>query len=78
LELLKPFIEADWLTVVENGVLRKGPLTIVGTGETPLEAVLAAEPRYIFYDAPLLTLSEGIKRPDGTKINWTREVAPMA
>jgi len=49
----------------------QGAVTVVGTGETPLQKVLDADPRDIFYDAGLDSL------PD-SGIEWGPDIAPLA
>ncbi|KAJ0163249.1 Altered inheritance of mitochondria protein [Colletotrichum tanaceti] len=54
---LEPFRERGWLSKVVNGKVHYGPITVVGTGNTPFELV-AEDPTYrdTFFDAPLLNL----------------------
>jgi glycerophosphoryl diester phosphodiesterase len=56
---LQAFRDKNWLTYYDGKTLYKGPLTIVGTGQTPFELVQQnSTNRYIFYDAPLRSISE--------------------
>ncbi|KAK6209195.1 hypothetical protein LQW54_006515 [Pestalotiopsis sp. IQ-011] len=56
---LEPLRERGWLTYVENGVRHDGPVTVVGTGNTPFELIVAnATYRDYFFDAPLHTMFE--------------------
>jgi glycerophosphoryl diester phosphodiesterase len=56
---LKAFRDKNWLTYYDGTALHQGPLTVVGTGSTPFELVQQnSTDRYIFYDAPLRTISE--------------------
>lgn len=74
-KVLKPFADKNYLTKFENGVLTQGPLTVVGTGGTDLGYVLAHDnPRFIFYDAPLLTLTT----PPAPNASWSPEISPIA
>jgi hypothetical protein len=58
LRQLAPLREKNWLTYYDGSTLHQGPLTIVGTGLTPFDLIQAnSTDRYIFYDAPLLSLS---------------------
>lgn len=41
-----------------NGTLIQSAVTVVGTGNTPLDGVKALEPRDFFYDAPLTQLND--------------------
>ncbi|KAF2992909.1 Altered inheritance of mitochondria protein 6 [Curvularia kusanoi] len=55
---LQPFRERNWLTFYDGDRLHRGPLTIVGTGNTPLELVLSmSTDRFVFFDAPLTSVS---------------------
>ncbi|KAF2262766.1 hypothetical protein CC78DRAFT_534510 [Lojkania enalia] len=54
LSQLEPLRERNWLTYFDGKRVIQGPLTIVGTGNTPFELVEANNSdRYIFFDAPL-------------------------
>ena len=56
---LQAFRDKNWLTYFDGTTMHKGPLTIVGTGSTPFELVQQnSTNRYIFYDAPLRSISE--------------------
>lgn len=56
---LKTLHEKNWLTHYDGKAMHQGPLTIVGTGNTPFELVQQnSTDRYIFYDAPLRTIAE--------------------
>jgi hypothetical protein len=56
---LQAFRDRNWLTYYDGNTLHKGPLTIVGTGSTPFELVQQnSTDRFIFYDAPLQSVSE--------------------
>ncbi|KAI5299469.1 hypothetical protein KEM55_002116 [Ascosphaera atra] len=69
-EAFKPLREAGYLTTVKNNkTVVPGPVTVIGTGNTPLSKVAAMEPRDIFYDAPLDAL-------EGTEI--TGKISPIA
>jgi hypothetical protein len=84
LDLLQPFIAKNWLTVYRDGQLVQGPLTIVGTGGTPISLVYHSSPRYIFYDAPLInigkpyTFADPVTGSDTTIERWGPEIAPIA
>lgn len=65
------------LTTFRDGKWHRRPLTIVGTGDTPIAPVYHANPRYIFIDAPLLTLEAGFDL-DGKHHEWSGNLAPMA
>jgi glycerophosphoryl diester phosphodiesterase len=56
---LQTFRDRNWLTYYDGKTLIQGPLTVVGTGNTPFELVQQnSTNRYIFYDAPLRSISE--------------------
>lgn len=57
--------------------MQHGPVTIVGTGDTPIARVVNATPRYIFYDAPFVDIDKGFDMPDGQHLDWTKEVSPV-
>ncbi|KAF2473385.1 uncharacterized protein BDR25DRAFT_387595 [Lindgomyces ingoldianus] len=50
---LEPLHKKGWLTYFNGAEVVQGPLTIVGTGNTPFDLVLANTNRYIFFDAAL-------------------------
>ncbi|EFQ28152.1 hypothetical protein CGRA01v4_03124 [Colletotrichum graminicola] len=54
---LEPLRERGWLTKVVNDKIHYGPITVVGTGNTPFELVAENSTyRDAFFDAPLLKL----------------------
>ncbi|ORY14297.1 hypothetical protein BCR34DRAFT_479650 [Clohesyomyces aquaticus] len=58
LSQLQPLHDKGWLTYFDGTKLVKGPLTVVGTGNTPFELVQANNTnRFVFYDAPLDDIS---------------------
>ena len=50
---LEPLRKRGWLTRTSNSTLVTGPITIVGSGNTPFGQIQKEEYRNIFYDAPL-------------------------
>jgi len=52
LDALEPLRKAGYLTTYDGKSLTSAPVTIIGTGNTPAQAVKSADPRYAFYDAP--------------------------
>ena len=58
MQALQPLREEGYLTTFANGALTQSAVTVVGTGNTPLEGVKALEPRDFFYDAPLTQLND--------------------
>ncbi|KAJ6529167.1 hypothetical protein DFH09DRAFT_1185355 [Mycena vulgaris] len=63
------------LTTFANGQLKQGAVTVVGTGNTPLASVLAANPRDLFFDADIRTL---YSTKPGTGLEWSPTIAPLA
>lgn len=58
LEQLQPLRERGWLTYFDGKKVVPGPLTIVGTGNTPFDLVEQTNTnRFIFFDAPLDDIS---------------------
>ncbi|KAF2191142.1 hypothetical protein K469DRAFT_556725 [Zopfia rhizophila CBS 207.26] len=58
LSQLQPLREKGWLTYFNGTKVVPGPLTVVGTGNTPFELVQANNTnRYVFFDAPLNDIS---------------------
>jgi hypothetical protein len=73
---LEPLRAAGYLTTFNTnsngtGTTTTGPVTVVGTGNTPLHRVQEQSPRDIFYDAPLALL-------DSTFSNLTSAVSKMS
>ncbi|KAG6884749.1 hypothetical protein C0993_008539 [Termitomyces sp. T159_Od127] len=73
LAALQPLRNANYLTTAVQGILHIGAVTVVGTGNTPLEGIQALEPRDMFFDAPLNALND-------SSINavWNASLAPIA
>jgi len=69
---LAPLREEGYLTTYtpSTSTLHHGPVTVIGTGNTPLPPILNAEKRDIFYDAPLTTLH--------TNPGFAPELSPIA
>ena len=70
---LQPLRQRGYLTTYENGALTIGPLTVVGTGNTPLDGIKSLARRDVFYDAPLTELAVGTS---GT--TWNVSLSPVA
>jgi hypothetical protein len=70
IEALKPLRDAGYLTTF-NGTITQGAVTVIGTGNTPLDQVMGVSPRDYFYDANLALLSTELQ-------NITAEVSPIA
>lgn len=59
IEALEPLRKKGYLTTLKGGkTVENGPVTIIGTGETPLDMVLPVKDRDYFFDAPLASLKE--------------------
>ncbi|EFR00904.1 hypothetical protein MGYG_03907 [Nannizzia gypsea CBS 118893] len=55
---LQPLRDANYLTKVQNNqTFVPGPVTVIGTGGTPLDQVVSAANRDYFYDGPLKDLT---------------------
>lgn len=70
-QALAPLRAGGWLTTLSNGTVTSGAITVVGTGNTPLNQVQGVSPRDYFYDGPLAELN-------GTFSNITSDVSPIA
>jgi len=58
LEALKPLREAGYLTTYySNGTTIPSAITVIGTGNSPLDLVKALDPRDYFFDGPLANLT---------------------
>ncbi|KAJ9105234.1 hypothetical protein QFC21_001599 [Naganishia friedmannii] len=90
--LLIPFVEKGYLShftrsspdsEITDGKLTIGPLTVIGTGDTPIHSILSANPRYVFKDGPLTNLTHPIMYADPrtgnmSQVDWHPSFAPMA
>ncbi|KAI4149363.1 MAG: hypothetical protein L6R39_002519 [Caloplaca ligustica] len=56
IQQLEPLREKGWLTHSDGSELISGPITIVGSGNTPFDAIQANETRDVFFDAPVAEL----------------------
>ncbi|KAF2769747.1 hypothetical protein EJ03DRAFT_311795 [Teratosphaeria nubilosa] len=72
---LSPLREAGFLTSFDGSAVTAGPVTVVGTGNTPLDQIQgvgnATNPRDYFFDAQLAALNS-------TQANITSDVSPIA
>ena len=82
---LQPLLHRGYLTQYHttNSTWTRGPITIIGTGDTPLDAVYHQSPRFIFYDAPIKALRTPVTVPNSAfgpeaTFDWDSTVAPMA
>jgi hypothetical protein len=66
---------AEYLSSTDGKTFSSGPVTVVGTGNTPfsyfspIDPASSGSPRYVFYDAPLATLNSS---------NITNLISPIA
>lgn len=66
---LEPLRSRDYLSTLTPTGLRQGPVTVIGTGNTPLELVAPVSSRDYFLDGPLLSLEAQ---------DITKEISPIA
>jgi hypothetical protein len=71
IKALQPLRDGGWLTTYDGNVVTKGAVTVIGTGNTPLDHVQGVNNRDYFYDAPLPLLGSAFA-------NITAEVSPIA
>ncbi|PGH12969.1 hypothetical protein AJ79_03942 [Helicocarpus griseus UAMH5409] len=70
---LEPLRAANYLTTLRNNkTLTSGPVTVIGTGNTPLNLIAPVTDRDYFYDAPLADLDK--KEYQGI----TKQISPIA
>jgi hypothetical protein len=68
---LQPLRDAGYLTTCDGAGVTYGPVTVIGTGNTPLDQVQGKTFRDYFYDAPIPLLGT-------TFSNITSDVSPIA
>ncbi|KAI9658581.1 MAG: hypothetical protein M1821_002141 [Bathelium mastoideum] len=72
IKALEPLRSAGYLTnVSSSGEVTSGPVTVIGTGNTPLDQIQGVGPRDYFFDGPLPELGT-------TANNITADVSPIA
>lgn len=71
IKALAPLRAAGYLTTFNGTAVVSGPVTVIGTGNTPLNQVQGVSPRDYFWDAQIPTLNT-------TFTNITKEVSPIA
>ena len=71
IDALQPLRSAGYLTTFNGTTVTTGPITVIGTGNTPLNQVENVSPRDYFYDANLALLSTELT-------NITAAVSPIA
>ncbi|KAJ3771694.1 hypothetical protein FB446DRAFT_89485 [Lentinula raphanica] len=57
LAALQPLRRLNYLTTFINNTLTTSAITVVGTGNTPLQGIKSLSPRDVFFDAPLASLN---------------------
>ncbi|KAF3765626.1 hypothetical protein M406DRAFT_60290 [Cryphonectria parasitica EP155] len=70
-QALQPLRDAGYLTTVNGTTVTTAPITVIGTGNSPLNQIQGVSPRDYFYDAPIPYLN-------GTFSNITADVSPIA
>ena len=68
---LQPLRDANYLTTWDGRDITSGPVTVIGTGNTPLDQVLPVQNRDYFFDANLALLGT-------TLVDITASVSPVA
>lgn len=68
---LQPLRDLGYLTTYNGSTVTTGPVTVVGTGNTPLNQVQGINSRDYFFDGPLATLNSSFS-------NITASVSPIA
>ena len=76
---LQPLRERNYLTRSNGTQITRGPITVVGTGNTPFDLVNSEESNShhdVFFDAPLSDMYEGINSGDLPNATSTTEDTP--
>ncbi|KAH8102445.1 hypothetical protein BXZ70DRAFT_969881, partial [Cristinia sonorae] len=73
LKALEPLRAAGYLTTFANGTLTTSAVTVIGTGNSPLEIVKQLSPRDYFFDAPLMQLDD-----PSLNTTWGPALSPIA
>ncbi|RMZ89897.1 hypothetical protein DV736_g2874, partial [Chaetothyriales sp. CBS 134916] len=68
---LQPLRDAGYLTTFDGTKVSTGPVTVVGTGNTPLNQIQGVAPRDYFFDANLAALNT-------TQADITSDISPIA
>jgi hypothetical protein len=71
LSALEPLRSGNWLSTYDGSTFTSRAITVIGTGNTPLDAVQSALPRDAFYDAPIPLLGTSFS-------NITKYDSPIA
>ena len=79
LDALEPLRSRGWLTRWKDGKeLVWGPITVIGTGDAPVEHVAPQLNRDIFIDAPVGDIKRVIKGVDGKRYDYNSTLSPIA
>ena len=79
LEALEPLRKRGWLTRWENGKdYVQGPVTVIGTGDAPVEVVAPQRNRDVFIDAPVAHLTKLINGVDNEIYSYNATLSPIA
>lgn len=70
-DALQPLRDAGYLTTFDGTAVTEGAVTVIGTGNTPLDQVQGVSPRDYFWDAPIPYL-------DTIYSDITADVSPIA
>ncbi|KAI0830693.1 hypothetical protein BC628DRAFT_1312720 [Trametes gibbosa] len=73
LKAFQPLREGGYLTTFANDTLTYSAVTVIGTGNSPLEQVKALSPRDYFFDAPLTQLTNAT-----LNTTWGPTLSPIA
>ncbi|KAI0756622.1 hypothetical protein C8Q80DRAFT_1091573 [Daedaleopsis nitida] len=73
LTAFQPLREAGYLTTFADGILTQSAVTVVGTGNSPLDQIKALSPRDYFFDAPLTQLTD-----PSLNTTWDPTLSPLA
>lgn len=69
---LEPLREGGWLTKYNGSAITNGTVTVIGTGNTPLNQIQNQTNRDYFFDGPLATLDSTANK------NITQYISPIA
>ena len=73
MQALEPLRQAGYLTTYANGTLVTSAVTVIGTGNSPLDGVKQLDPRDFFFDGPLAQLTD-----PSLNTTWGPTLSPIA
>lgn len=73
LKAMDPLRQAGYLTVFANKTLTTSAVTVIGTGNSPLNLVKELDPRDYFFDAPLTRITD-----PSLNTTWDPTLSPIA